>query len=243
MKYLKLFEAFVEEPKFFRFSHHDMLNGQSQGEVTPSERVRMIGPDEINSDLVNKGFPDKKKCIHFMSEDAIDPNKKHLWGSNVFEIQVDDKSIVAWTFLLNINDWYFKGGDYSRYKNEELIQNLESTEFSNLHGTDSYTDIPLMTDLLKKVGAIGFGTIDDLKRSPWFGRYKYYAWTNDTVYVKRWIEPQKVGKHKTERVLGREHFVDGKEMGEFYKEMGKNIIGLDQSAALNILDTWRNTNL
>jgi hypothetical protein len=240
MKYLKLFEAWINEPKFFRFSHEDMLNGKSEGEITPTQRVRMIGPEEINTDLVNKGFPDKRNCIHFMSEDAIDPNKKHLWGSNVFEIQVDDKSIIAWTFLLNINDWYYKGSDYSRLHHEQLIKNLESKEYHQ-YSVYNTEDISSMTNLLLEVEAIGFGTIEDLKKSPWYGKYKYYAWTNDTVYVKKWIEPQKVGKHKIERVLGREHFVDGKEMGEFYKEMGKKIIGLDLNTALDILSDWRNS--
>ena len=67
MKYLKtykLFEAYVDTPLFTRFSHIDLLNGEDEVEFTPSER-RMIGPQLFNDILVNIGFPDKGKCVHF----------------------------------------------------------------------------------------------------------------------------------------------------------------------------------
>ena len=58
MKYLKTFESYREEPKFFRFSHIDLLGDKDQSEFTPIER-RMVGPDEYNDILVSLGFPNK----------------------------------------------------------------------------------------------------------------------------------------------------------------------------------------
>jgi hypothetical protein len=70
MKYLKLFEAWVEEPIFLRRSHYDLLAGEIEGQYQPVQRVRMIGSPVINQSLVSRGFPDKENCIHFMNRVA-----------------------------------------------------------------------------------------------------------------------------------------------------------------------------
>jgi hypothetical protein len=56
MKYLKLFEAWIENPKFYRKSHVDVLDGLEEGVFKPKER-RQIGAESINNDLVSRGFP------------------------------------------------------------------------------------------------------------------------------------------------------------------------------------------
>ena len=61
MIYIKLFEAFIQEPVFYRFSHVDLLNGKTELVDHPKER-EMIGPESFNSSLVEVGFPDKKKA-------------------------------------------------------------------------------------------------------------------------------------------------------------------------------------
>jgi hypothetical protein len=39
----------------------------------------MIGPKDINDSLIKLGFPDKRKCIHFMDSVAFDPSYKGLY--------------------------------------------------------------------------------------------------------------------------------------------------------------------
>jgi hypothetical protein len=237
MRYLKLFEAWVENPKFIRFSHDDL----PEGEFSRSSKRTMIGPEMVNDELIKRGFPDKKNCLHFMSVEAMDLSMRNIWGKNVYEVKVDDSSIIGWTFLCNINDWYYKSKGYDRKK--LIVQELEKNGYDDLYLDE---DVSKMTDILLEVGAIGFGTIEDLKKSPWYGQLIYYGWTTDKVLLTKYEEPKKepkVGTYKKERVLGREHFRDGQEMGKFYKQKGTEIEGLDLPSALDVLDEWRGENL
>lgn len=195
MKYLKLFESWIDNPKFYRKSHGDILGGSNEGEFQPTQRERMIGAPEINDDLVKKGFPDKKNCIHFMDQEAFDSFGKsmsNVWGDYLYQVMVDDKSIIAWSFLLNINDWYYKSVPYdNNSRRSSLIQDLEATtEYADLDYYDHYEEdrnyevLPLMTEILIDKQIIGFGTIDDLKKSKNYGKYRLFAWTNDKVYLK-----------------------------------------------------------
>ena len=247
MRYLKLFEAWVEEPKFFRFSHTELPEGQF---IRDKQRT-MIGPEKVNDELVKKGFPDKKNCIHFMSENAVDLPMRGIWGNFVYEVKIDNRSIIGWTFLLNINDWYFKANKYNYYKNEPIIRQLEESPFGEMFMNDGSFDedrsddeqVGQMTEELMKVGAIGFGTIEDLKKSPWYNKYKYYCWTTDKVFLTKYEEPKKEPKaHKKIRVLTKEHFIDGQEMGKFYREKGTEIENMDLPSALEVLEDWRREN-
>ncbi len=75
MKYLKLFEKFIEEPKFYRFNQFDLLGDKQEMQIKPKLR-KMIGPENVNETLVKRGFPDKQKCVHFMDSLAFSPDYK-----------------------------------------------------------------------------------------------------------------------------------------------------------------------
>jgi len=199
LKHLKLFESWVNTPTFYRLSHYDLLNGNSNGEYQPTKRVRMIGPSIINDALVNKGFPDKTNCVHFMDEKAFNESgvtMVNIWGRNSYEVKIDDNSIIAWTFLLNINDWYLKSSSYRYYSDEKIIKDLKISGYDEVEtATDEYDDIDIestkieqiesMTDLLVSNEVIGFGKIDDLKKSKYYNQYRLFAWTNDKVYLNK----------------------------------------------------------
>ena len=79
MRYLKsykLFEAWIEDIKFFRFSKEEMI----EGEFIPGERT-MWGLDDFNDCLIKFGFPDKKQCIHFIDSIAFNTDYKCLYGN------------------------------------------------------------------------------------------------------------------------------------------------------------------
>jgi hypothetical protein len=198
MKYLKLFEAWVEEPIFLRRSHYDLLNGESEGEYQPAQRVRMIGSPVINQSLVSRGFPDKENCIHFMDRVAYDSfgtSMTALWGDNLYEVKIDDSSKIAWTFLLNINDWYYKSNPYKNNRNHVVIQDLEKLGYDEIVAPldnnfkikpNKIKIVDKMTDLLISSGAIGTGTIQDLKSTKYFkDGIRFFAWTNHKVYLKK----------------------------------------------------------
>jgi hypothetical protein len=196
MKYLKkykLFEAWVENPKFYRKSHEDVLDGLEEGVFKPKER-RQIGSESINNDLVSRGFPDKSSCVHFMSEEAyktFGKDMSYVWGNFLYEVNIDDSSIIAWSFHLNINDWYYRSNIYNYNKETNLIKSLEKNtnilEFEPLKDRWDENDesVRYTTDALLSEKIIGFGTIKDLKNSPHWGKYRYYCWTNEEVYLKR----------------------------------------------------------
>ena len=192
MRYLKLFESWVETPKFYRKSHVDVLDGLEEGEFQPVVR-KQIGPELVNDDLVSRGFPDKSKCVHFMSEEAYNEFGKDLsgvWGKLLYEVKIEDTTKIAWSFFLNINDWYYRSLPYDRNSNSDIIRNFEkNTNILDFEPYDKWDEnnevIPLTTDALLSEKIIGFGTINDLKKSPHWGKYRYYCWTNNKVYLKR----------------------------------------------------------
>ena len=106
MRYIKLFEKFVNDVKFYRFNHNDLLGEESEKELTPSMRS-VIGSDEFNEALVIVGFPDKKKCVHFLDSVAFDPSFKSIYGQNIYNIEIDNQSKIGWSFYAPINEWYY----------------------------------------------------------------------------------------------------------------------------------------
>jgi hypothetical protein len=198
MKYLKLFEAWVEDQIFLRCSHYDLLAGEIKGEYQPVKRVRMIGSPVINQSLVKRDFPDKENCIHFMDQKAYDSfgtDMTTLWGDILYEVKIDDSSTIAWTFLLNINDWYYKSNPYKNNRNHVVIQDLEDLGYGEIVAPldNNYKIKPNkikivdeMTDMLIKSGAIGTGNIQDLKMSKYYGKgIRFFAWTNNKVYLRK----------------------------------------------------------
>ena len=247
MRYLKsykLFEAFVSDIKFFRFSREEM----PIGEYTPVKRS-MWGPENFNQCLVRNGFPDKNNCVHFMDSVAFNPDYKGTYGSYIYEITVDDKSNLGWCFVFPINDWFFKGNPFqSALRNgNQLVKSIEETPYGELSGFSADSDIlDRMAKYLLDYEIIGCGTIDDLKKSPHFGKEKLFVWTNDTVVVSEYkapIKEPKVGTYKTERVLTNDDFISkglsGKDIASFYQsEWGRSVKGKSRDESLSLLDQW-----
>jgi len=249
MRYLKsykLFEAFISDIKFFRFSREEM----SIGEYTPVKRS-MWGPENFNQCLVRNGFPDKNNCVHFMDSVAFNPDYKGTYGSYIYEITVDDKSNLGWCFVAPINDCFFKTNhfDLALRNGNQLVKSLMETPFSELSAFGA--DDNILDEMIKYLldyEIIGCGTIDDLKKSPHFGKEKLFVWTNDTVVVSEYkaVKEPKIGNYKTERVLTNDDFVSkglsGKDIAAFYQsELGKSVKGKGRDESLSLLDQWINS--
>ena len=243
MRYLKLFEKFIEEPKFYRFNHFDLLGDKQEMQLTPKLR-KMIGPENVNETLVKRGFPDKQKCVHFMDSLAFSPDYKGLYGDFIYEIQIDDESKLGWSFFFPVNDWFYKGNPFYHERNNTAIQDLLNSEYANLvyPYDDEHGDLDKMAEYCLEYEVIGTGTIEDLKKSKFFGKQKLFVWTNDDVIVKKWQEPSKQSKepkpYKNRPLLNKEDFevlgISSEKIGQFYSsEIGKKIKRLQDKVIEN----------
>ena len=263
MKYLKtykLFEALIEDVTFIRMSHTDMLDGDEEGWYQPSQR-RMIGPDAFNDSLVKAGFPDKKNCVHFMSEESYDAGYSYIYGKNLFQVIIDEHSKLGWSFIVPINDWFYRGNSVVNAKRKiELVSDIMESPFGQMYA-DSHTGEGVDESLsyLLDYNVIGTGTIEDLKRSPHFGKYNLYVWTTDKVYLKRYVKESEIKEkepkpYKNQPVLDTEDFTNRgirpEEIGNFYQsEFGRRFkrlqptvdYNLRREEALKLLDEWIKT--
>ena len=243
MRYLKsykLFEAWIEDIKFFRFSKEEMI----EGEFIPGERT-MWGLDDFNDCLIKFGFPDKKQCIHFMDSIAFNPEYKGLYGNYTYQITVDDKSNLGWSFVVPINEWFYKGNplQYALRQGNKLVKSIMETPYKDLGPYDDKLDE--ITKYLIDFRVIGTGTIEDLKKSPHYGKESLFVWTNDKVIITNYEikkEP-KIGTYRTERTLTNDDFVSrgllGKDIALFYQsDFGKSVKGKSRDESLILLDQW-----
>jgi len=260
MKYLKLFEVFNSEVKFYRFNKFDILSDVEEMKLTPKQR-KMVGPENVNDILVKNGFPDKQQCVHFMDQLAFRPDWKYLYGDFIYEIEIDDMSKLGWSFLFPVNDWFYKGNPFYHERNNPAIQDLLNSEYGNLEFSNGKLDE--MTQYLLQYEVIGTGTLEDLKSSKFFGKQKLFVWTTDDVMVKKWNEPEKMAKdpnpYKSEPLLTSDDFlqrgVNKEQIGQFYQsEMGKRLktiqpagiikparFELKRQEAISLLDEWIKT--
>jgi hypothetical protein len=252
MKYIKLFEAFSSEPSFYRFNHVDVLNGKDEIIYNPKER-KMVGPEDVNHSLVQSGFPDKNKCIHFMDSLAFDPSYKGLYGRNIYQIEIDENSKLGWSFLIPINDWFYKGYPFRQVLNNPTAKELLDSEYVDM----SYDkgDIDEMRDILIDFEVIGSGTLNDLKMNKFFGKQPVFVWTSDSVKIKPYVEESRVKEtkpYKKEVLLTKDDFLNLdiplSQIPNFYSsELGKKIsrfkdtapFDLKREEALNLLRKWK----
>jgi hypothetical protein len=265
MKYLKsykLFEAYVDNPIFTRFSHNDLLNGEEEVEFTPSER-RMIGPELFNDILVDMGFPDKNRCVHFMDEVSYgdNPHLTSLYGKNLYNIKVDDNSLLGWCFVMPINDWFFRSYQfYNKVERNDKVKQLLSPELFEMDPEGgSWEDSPVASketaNILIKDNMIGFGKLSDLMNSPYWGKLPLFAWTNDTVKVSgKSIEakqPKESKPYKKQILVTKDDFdslgVDKDKIGIFYNSPeGRKMLkikedlpyNMKREEALRLLKIW-----
>lgn len=252
LKTYKLFEAWVEQPKFYRFSHVDLLGDESEKDITPSKRT-MVGKEQFNDVLVKLGFPDRSLCIHMMDSLAFDPSLKSLYGKNIYQVLIDEDSHIGWSFTKPINDWYYKSG---RGRPGQVDKDLQKTDYVNFNPYDS-TDEELLsaTKILVDTGAIGTGKLKDLMSSKYWGSNPVFVWTTDTVKVSRYQKPVKATTtYKSEPVLRKEDFTElglsadmipkfyQSEFGSKIKSMDPNLdFDLRREQAVNFLNSWVKT--
>ena len=241
MKYLKLFEKFIDEPKFYRFNQTDLLGQEDSMQLSARQRT-MVGPENVNSVLVKNKFPDKKNCIHFMDEKAFDPKYKTIYGRFIYEVKIDDTSKLGWSFFIPVNDWFYKSHPYyqlTRYpeKLPDVVKDLLNSEYSRLDypygDTDDFDGSPIMrkspnlgkmAEYLQEYKIIGTGRIEDLKTNVLFGKHPVFVWTNDDVVIKKWIEPAREPRearpYKNRPLLTEEDFtnngVSSEKIKDFY---------------------------
>jgi hypothetical protein len=258
MRYIKLFEKFVNDVKFYRFNHNDLLGEESEKELTPGMR-NMIGTDEFNEALIRVGFPNKKKCVHFLDSNAFDPSFKNLYGKNIYNIEIDDQSKLGWSFYHPINEWYYLTGFKFRNLDSSLLDEISKASpidvYYDEENTTEESVINQSVERIKKVmeyNFIGFGTIDDLKKSPLFGKVPLFVWTEDKVLVKKYLKEVKPTEYKSQPLLTPEDFPSKELMANFYKsDSGKKIKVLQnnfntkktnydafRSEAIKILNDW-----
>ena len=258
IKTFKLFEAYIESPQFYRFSHEDILGSNTQIEYARIQDRKLIGQNIWNDSLVNVGFPDRLRCVHFMDENAFSPEFKGLYGENVYVVKVDEKSTIGWTFFVTINEWYYNYGytlNKSIQKNPIIKQELNRINPNFLKESDFDKDNSELIemcqdkiDTLLEAQFIGFGTISDLLRSPYWGKVPLFAWTTDPVNITRKPEEVKVSKsYKKEQLITKDDFsnlgLSGADIPNFYKsEYGKTVNSVStREEALELLKQWYST--
>jgi hypothetical protein len=216
----------------------------------------MIGPDEYNDILVSLGFPNKKNCVHFMDAVAFDPSYSGLYGKNIYNISIDDESIIGWSFFFPINDWYYKGIPFRRsMETSKEIQDFENnTEFGRFKSNSSTEEEALSAArLVMKNGFIGTGTLKDLMSSRFWGKENVFVWTNDKVIVSKYKKEPKVGTpgaHKNKPAITAEDFsergIEKSQIGQFYQSpQGRKMatiktsnFDLKREESLRLLDEW-----
>lgn len=256
MRYLKLFESFINTVKFYRFSKEDFLNGESEATYYPKSR-NTWGSTDFNKYLVELGFPDRENCIHFMDEKAFNSGQlswfKGIYGQWVYEIEVDENSKLGWSFCLVINDWYYM---YYKHKlsDNPVVQDVRRF-VSELEMTDDEEITEKRLKYVYEKGIIGSGTLDDLKKSPLYGKQPVYVWTTEPVKMKLIDGPNIKTKepkgYKNEPVLNSEDFfsrgIQPQDIGQFYQsDFGKQLkrfqptarFELKREEALKLLDSW-----
>ena len=256
MRYIKLFEKFIEEPKFYRFNRFDLLVDKGEMQFSPKLR-KMVGPENVNRVLVKNGFPDKHRCIHFMDSLAFNPDYKGLYGNFIYEIQIDDKSKLGWSFFFPINDWFYKGSPFYHERNNPDIQDLLNSEYKDLnYPYDDQGDLDKMAEYCIEYEVIGTGTIEDLKKSKFFGKQKLFVWTDSDVIIKKYDKKKESRPYKNEPLLVKDDFkrlgISSENIGQFYKsDFNKKIKRLQdklvenpskfdifKEEALRLLEEW-----
>ncbi len=262
MKYIKTYEAYVEQPKFYRFTKTKLVDGL-EAEITPQEKP-LWGSEELNNILVGFGFPDKKRGIDLMDEVAYSTGDRSmysaLYGKNISEIYIDENAKLGWSFVLVVNEWYYKGHPYQNARRTStIIQDLEKNETYNQFSwaQDSIESAEEAIKIVYDRGLVGTGTLSELMKSPYWSKEKVYLWTTDKVLVKP-VEIKKTTKeptpYKNEPVLKTDDFtkrgIVGQIIADFWKsDLGKKIGRMKDTAdfdsrreeALRLLDQWIKT--
>jgi hypothetical protein len=188
MKWLKTYESFVENPKFFRFSKTDILRDKQSIEISPRENQYMVGNSEYIKILLGFGFPDLRRCIHFMDEIAFREGSfyKELYGKFTYKVSIDNNSLLGWSFMTPVNDWWYKSNPYNRLKQEkESVRELDMTGYGKVDFEEaSEEELKVEINKLIDFGFIGTGNINNLMSSNLWGKEKVFIWTIDTVKIE-----------------------------------------------------------
>jgi hypothetical protein len=119
--------------------------------------------------------------------------KGGIYGSNEYEITLDDSSNLGWSFFVMQGKWHSKSEDYftKSYPSqeflsefpEELMNNKQFKKWNPIIQTN-----PSMNSYIKlllKYKVIGSGKISKLLSSPFWGKVPCYVWTEDSVKINK----------------------------------------------------------
>lgn len=188
MRYIKTYESYVENPNFFRFSKTEI----SSPEIFPIEVKHMPGELKYIQILLDFGFPDLRKCIHFMDEIAFTDTEeqfvyKNFYGSYTYKVNIDSDSKLGWSFMTQVNNWWYKSNPYNYLKRtKEIVRELDESGYGILDFEDSpVEESKVEIKKLIELGLLGKGSLSDLMNSKFWKEENVYLWTEDKVKIEK----------------------------------------------------------
>lgn len=187
-------EEFLDEPKFYRFSNDDM-RGIEDGIYKPKPRkLNTEGEGWIFSLFNNFNFPLQSRSINLMDKIAygLQSNlKDNPYGSNEYEVILNDSSNLGWSFFMMQGQWERRRGTLfaelrPQFKFPKGLMNDE--DFLNWDievGNNDNTMMNKYIETLLKYKVIGRGNISELLSSPFWGKVLCYVWTEDNVKINK----------------------------------------------------------
>lgn len=261
MKYIKLFENWNSEI-FYRMTQRPEGDGAEEFEITQSYKEHFWGSSIVNEFLTEKGYPNQRKSVNFMDAVAFSEYKdffKNVYGQNKYNIKIDDNYHLGWSFEIAISDIFYKCHMLKNYLNltkdsitYQKLENIKHLKTGFMFGSKSYDELEdnekevleTIYEFLVSEYLIGQGTIDDLKSSPLWGKYKLFGWTEGKVLFSQYKEPIIV-KPKVEPTNKKLTTNDYESMGvsqdripQFVKYMGLKMKTLSREELLSHLRDW-----
>lgn len=261
MKYIKLFENWNSEV-FYRMTQRPEGDGAEEFEITQSYKEHFWGSSIVSEFLTKKGYPNQRKSVNFMDAVAFSEYKdgfKNVYGENKYNIKIDDNYHLGWSYELGISDIFYKFDMLKKYlnltKDSITYQKLENIGHLNCRFVFSYKSYDELEENEKEVletiyeflvseCLIGQGTIDDLKSSPLWSRYKLFGWTEGKVLFSKYKEPiiDKPKVDLTNKKLTTNDYkstsVSPDRISQFVKYMGLKMKTLSREELLSHLRDW-----
>lgn len=86
---------------------------------------------------------------------------------------------------------------------------------------DDKGDLDKMAEYCIEYEVIGTGTIEDLKKSKFFGKQKLFVWTDSDVIIKKYDQKKEPRPYKNEPLLVKDDFkrlgISSENIGKFYQ--------------------------
>ena len=188
-------ESFLDEPKFYRFTNNEIV-GIEDGIYKPRNIELQPGLVDWNDKITNNfNFPNLEKSVHLMDviANSIYTGKKYKeYGSNKYEITLDDSSNLGWSFFIKQGQWGIVNANLFMEVFPEFVSDLPQGLMNNkvflsheFNPHDSNPNINKHIEILLEYKVIGRGKISELLSSPFWGKVPCYVWTEDKVKIMR----------------------------------------------------------